>query len=283
VPSQWLGEAEVWRALLPKLPLTALLRNLARMTANGALRTAGVRRRPTWSSAGWATARRCARRASTRSQCWRRSTPTRRARDARRAPVDANPEVSMRWIGRSTAFGNVEATGKRIVLALDVSGSMSGGLVAGVAGFDPARGRRGDGAGHGRGRAAGDDIVGFSHAMVPLAISSTQRLDDVVRLTIESTLRRDRLRLADVWALEAGVKADAFVVYTDSETWFGQIHPVQALQEYRPQDRHPAKLVVVAMTSNGFTIADPNDAGMLDVVGFDAAAPQVISGFISGE
>jgi 60 kDa SS-A/Ro ribonucleoprotein len=41
----------------------------------------------------------------------------------------------------------------------------------------------------------------------------------------------------------------------------------------------PAKLIVVGMASNGFSIADPNDAGMLDVVGFDTATPQVISGF----
>jgi 60 kDa SS-A/Ro ribonucleoprotein len=33
------------------------------------------------------------------------------------------------------------------------------------------------------------------------------------------------------------------------------------------------------MASNGFTIADPEDAGMLDVVGFDAAAPQLIADF----
>ena len=33
------------------------------------------------------------------------------------------------------------------------------------------------------------------------------------------------------------------------------------------------------MTSNGFTIADPDDAGMLDVVGFDASAPPVIADF----
>jgi len=42
-----------------------------------------------------------------------------------------------------------------------------------------------------------------------------------------------------------------------------------------------AKLIVVAMTSNGFTIADPDDAGMLDVVGFDTATPQVISDFVA--
>jgi 60 kDa SS-A/Ro ribonucleoprotein len=37
------------------------------------------------------------------------------------------------------------------------------------------------------------------------------------------------------------------------------------------------------MASNGFTIADPADAGMLDVVGFDPAVPQVISDFAVAE
>lgn len=41
----------------------------------------------------------------------------------------------------------------------------------------------------------------------------------------------------------------------------------------------PAKLVVMGMTSSGFSIADPNDSGMLDCVGFDSVVPEVIAGF----
>ena len=67
--------------------------------------------------------------------------------------------------------------------------------------------------------------------------------------------------------------------YTDSETWCGNIHPVQALRKYREKTGIPAKLVVVGMVSNGFSIADPDDGGMLDVVGFDTAAPNVIADF----
>jgi 60 kDa SS-A/Ro ribonucleoprotein len=33
------------------------------------------------------------------------------------------------------------------------------------------------------------------------------------------------------------------------------------------------------MTSNGFTIADPKDAGMMDVVGFNPVTPQAIIEF----
>ena len=41
-----------------------------------------------------------------------------------------------------------------------------------------------------------------------------------------------------------------------------------------------AKLIVVGMTSNGFSIADPEDAGALDVVGFDSAVPVVMADFV---
>ena len=40
--------------------------------------------------------------------------------------------------------------------------------------------------------------------------------------------------------------------------------------------------VACAMVSNGFSIADLNDPGMLDVVGFHAATPQLISDFARG-
>jgi 60 kDa SS-A/Ro ribonucleoprotein len=85
--------------------------------------------------------------------------------------------------------------------------------------------------------------------------------------------------LAGVVALKEKWEVDTFV-YTDNETWAGNIHPAQALREYRERMGIAAKLVVVAMASNGFSIADPDGAGMLDVVGFDAATPNVISDFM---
>ncbi len=57
---------------------------------------------------------------------------------------------------------------------------------------------------------------------------------------------------------------------------------MQALREYRKKTGIAAKLVVLGLVSNGFSIADPDDGGMLDVVGFDAAAPAVIADFIRG-
>jgi 60 kDa SS-A/Ro ribonucleoprotein len=118
--------------------------------------------------------------------------------------------------------------------------------------------------------------------LTPLNITPSMRLDDAVSAVSNLPFGGTDCALPMLYALEKHMKVDAFVVYTDSETWAGSLHPVQALREYRAKSGIAAKLVVVGMVSNGFSIADPNDGGMLDVVGFDAAAPAVIADFIRG-
>jgi len=83
-----------------------------------------------------------------------------------------------------------------------------------------------------------------------------------------------------VWARRNQLALSCFITYTDSETLAGNIHPAQALRQYRDEFVGNAKAVVVGMTSNGFTLADPNDRGMLDVIGFDTSVPAVISDFV---
>jgi len=39
----------------------------------------------------------------------------------------------------------------------------------------------------------------------------------------------------------------------------------------------------VGVTSKGFTLADPNDRGMMKVVGFDTKVPAVIADFVRSE
>ena len=60
------------------------------------------------------------------------------------------------------------------------------------------------------------------------------------------------------------------------------MHPSEALKQYRTQSGIDAKLSVCAMTSSGFTLADPDDRGMLDMAGFDSAAPDIIREFVLG-
>lgn len=279
IPTPFLASAQVWEALLPHLPLTALLRNLARMTANGLLTPLG----------------------DTTAQVVTRLLDGNRLRQARLHPIAVLTALLTYARGQGQrgkltwtpvpalldaldqafylTFPNVEPAGKRLVLALDVSGSMSMGMVAQVPGLTP----RVAAAAMALITAATEPhhtIIAFSQQMMKLNISARQRLDDVVKATNGLPFMGTDCALPMLWALENKVQADAFVIYTDSETWFGNIHPVQALQMYREKMGLPTKLIVVGMTSNGFSIADPNDAGMLDVVGFDAAAPQIMTDFI---
>ncbi|MBI4662896.1 MAG: hypothetical protein HY735_29140 [Verrucomicrobia bacterium] len=70
------------------------------------------------------------------------------------------------------------------------------------------------------------------------------------------------------------------ITYTDSEAGAGNINPGQALRQYRSEFVGDARAIVLGMTSNGFTLADPNDRSMLDVVGFDTSTPAVIADFV---
>jgi 60 kDa SS-A/Ro ribonucleoprotein len=190
------------------------------------------------------------------------------------------------------SFGVIEPAGKRMLLALDVSGSMESGTVAGVPNLTPrvasaamalvtAATERDhtfiafSAASGGHGGTWGGGVPGIT----TLSISPRQRLDDVVKTVGALPMGGTDCALPMIWAQKHRVDVDTFCVYTDNETWAGSVHPAQALRAYRDARGIPAKLVVVGMTSNGFSIADPNDAGMLDVVGFDASIAPVLSDF----
>ena len=137
LPSEHLTSPEVWEALLEDMPMTALVRNLATMTRVGVLAPG---------SAGTAKVVGAARRPERIRKA--RRPPDRPAggaahlRGGSRCPRPASwtpvPEVvDALDAAFYTAFENVEPTGKRLLLALDVSGSMAGGSVAGVPGLAP--------------------------------------------------------------------------------------------------------------------------------------------------
>lgn len=189
------------------------------------------------------------------------------------------------------SFGGVTSANKRTLIGLDVSGSMSSGL-GGVAGLTCRDG------------AAAMALITAAtepqtHTMafagppgggwrnethvLPLPLSGRERLDDVIRNMSGIPFGRTDCALPMLYAMQEGIEADTFVIYTDNETWAGNVHPAQALRGYREKMGINARLVTVGMTSSGFTIADPQDAGMLDVVGFDTATPNVLSAFSRGE
>ena len=69
---------------------------------------------------------------------------------------------------------------------------------------------------------------------------------------------------------------------TDNETWYGGIHPHQALENYRQVMGIDARLQVVAFTPTKFSIAVPGDERMLDVSGFSSDVPVLLADHAAG-
>lgn len=291
VPTELLAHPETWDALLDRMPISALVRNLGVMSKVGLLVPGSDAVRTVCSRLGSGVQLRRGRvhplallaAMKTYAQghgmrgagVW---TPVSQVVDA----LDGAFYLS---------FENAPSTGKRIMLALDVSGSMgspvhgmpylscreaSAAMALVTAAVEPEH--RFVAFTNGGFRSM---WPGFGSGLSPLAISPRQRLDDVVSSIEKLNFGGTDCALPMVEALRNRWAVDAFIVFTDNETWAGNIHPSQALRDYRERMGIAAKLVVVAMASNGFSIADPNDAGMLDVVGFDTTVPNIISAFIN--
>ena len=125
-------------------------------------------------------------------------------------------------------------------------------------------------------------IVGYMDATIdPATGLPTMTIEDAIKL-VEMPFSATDCSLPMVRALENKEQVDAFVIYTDSETYMGKIHPQAALEQYRAATGIDAKLIVVGMTSNCLTIADPKDLNTLNLAGFDTATPRLINDFIAG-
>lgn len=297
VPPEWQNDLEVWDALLADMPMHAMIRTLNRMTAAGELR-------PGAGATKYVVDRIQDVQALTRARVHPLQLLIAHATYAGGRGVKG----SLAWdpvteivdaldCAFYLAFEAVEPSNKRLMLAIDVSGSMDGGQIAGA----PLTPREGAAAmalvqtatepstqcvaftaagENGWTSPFASRWSGYTDGITPLPLSPRQRLDDVVKQMRAMPFAGTDCALPMLYALERKIPIDGFVIYTDSETWAGEIHPVEALRRYRAEMNIPAKLVVVGMVANQFSIADPNDAGTLDVVGFDAAAPALISDFL---
>jgi len=183
------------------------------------------------------------------------------------------------------SFGNVVPTGKSWMLALDVSGSMTCGDIAGVPGLTPHVGAAA--MCMVTARVEKDyAIFGFGSHFAPIDITPKMRLDEVLKRTNAHNFGGTDCSLPFTYAKQKGLKFDAFAVYTDSETNSGgSPHAARALVDYRksPNGVEDAALIVVGMVSNGFSVGDPKDARTMNVVGFDTAAPDLMAGMVRGE
>jgi 60 kDa SS-A/Ro ribonucleoprotein len=277
IPTEHLNDVFVWEALLEKMPLGAMVRNLNKMTAIGLLSPLGVWTNYVVDALGSAAkikrarlhpltiliaARQYARGHGDKS-------------DLTWTPVPAITAALERAF--YLAFDAVEPTGKNFLLAVDVSGSMTWNQCAGapltccegaaVMAMLAAR------------TEPNHHIVGFQDRVVELGITAEDTLEGACRKAQHQNFGGTDCGAAMAWAEQRGVPVDVFCVYTDGQTWAGHQHPFQALQQYRERTGIRAKLATFQMDGSRFSIADPSDAGMMDFAGFDASAPTLLADF----
>jgi 60 kDa SS-A/Ro ribonucleoprotein len=286
LPSDVLGDAGVWNELTATVGLTALLRNLTRMTRIGTLAPFAA---ATDRVVGRLTAAEAIARArihpmdvylALKTYTSGRSQPDRRKPATTWQPT--GPIVDALEQAYENSFGGVEPSGKRLLVAVDSSGSMSSRHAQVVVGGSPlgtpyevastmavmlARIERGNIA-----------VIDVDTAVHPSNVTVRSSLREIAQW--QPSGGGTNLSLPFIWALRQRLTVDGIVVLTDNETWAGRQHPVQALDAYRRSVNPATRVVVVSMTAAGYSIADAGYQGVLNVTGLDASLPALITGFI---
>lgn len=283
LPDAALAERAVWEALVDAgMPMTALIRKLPVLTQRGLLGPM---------KSGY-TAKVCAQLADQQKLLKARVHPvqallamktyaTGRSQKGDSTWTPSQPVVDALDAAYYASYGTVEPSGKRTMLAVDISGSMTWNaaghgimcseaamaLALVIAATEPET-----------------MIMGFSTRLVPLPVSPRQRLDDALRVVYQMTMGGTDPSLPMLEAIRNKWEIDHFCVLTDNEGWAGKLaHPHQALVEYRQKTGINARLSAVALAPVDFTIADPADPGSLDVSGMDAAVPRLLADFARGD
>lgn len=280
VPTEKLNSVEVWEALLQNMPLTAMIRNLAKMTAIGLVKPMSAAQK----------------------LVTKRLKDAEYLRKSRVHPMQVlvatkiyaqgrGDKGSLTWTPVPAVLGgledafygtfpNVKPCGKPLLIALDVSGSMGSSM----AGATPLRACEATAALSLVHANVEEDyhVFGFADSFRDLGIRKGMTLVEATRRAVQNNFGSTNISLAIEYALKNGIDVGGFIVMTDNECNTGR-HVNLALREYRERKVADARLVVVATTSTGYTVNDPNDKFGLDVVGFDPTVPSVVADFIRGE
>lgn len=276
IPNKWLSSKEIWQALLPSMPAIALLRNINKMSLCDAF-----------------------------DNDFYKDMLSSKINSLNVHPIQLlislkmyssgqGDKGSLTWEPRpwivkllndafKKCFDKLQKTNKRYLIALDVSGSMGWGKVCGIDCLTPAE--------VACAMAMAIDtttecstIKCFADTFRDINVSKANSLEVNLNTVKKTSFGATDISLPFTWALEQKEKYDAVIVLTDSETNSNSIKPVDAFRMYKTKMNSPdTKLIVCALESNGFTIADPDDKHMLDIAGFDACTPDIIRQFVEGE
>lgn len=279
LPDSALRKADTWEMLLAnrRLPMTAAMRNLARMTELGAIDPyfTGATAQMLATQFGDEEVLRKARihplsivlglaayaKGNTRSGLSYTPVP---------GVLDMLNDAFYK------AFETAPASGKRHLVGIDISSSMTYTTPVGLSSHEIAtvlamKILRSEPA---------SLAVGFASSIRELGMTKAMTLRDALRATQGAFGATNPGALIE-YALTRKLPVDTFVVITDNEVNRGH-HVPDVLRRYRHEMGVDAKLVVLATTATRFSIADPSDPGMLDIAGFGSDVPALLTEFSRG-
>ncbi|XP_013419954.1 60 kDa SS-A/Ro ribonucleoprotein [Lingula anatina] len=301
VPSNTLKLKEVWQALLPKMPTTAMLRNLFRLAALGLLQpgstgsTVVIERLRNESKLREArihpfnllVTRKAYNKGKTSGKPARPFTGKGKGKPKEKQGKEWTPNSDIvKALDEAfyTSFKCLKPTKKSYLMAVDVSQTMHRGRVNGTKELCAIEAAAAMAMVIARSEEK-YEFVAFAKnhpdGLSPVELRSDSTWEDLM-LNLKVQEGKTDCALPMLWAKKHQKPYDVFMVFTDSETLPTDVQPKDALAEYRAAVKggEEARLVVCAMNSQGFTIADPNDARMLDVVGFAPDTPEKIHQFV---
>jgi len=275
VPSQFLKDGDVLLALVKNMGLTAVIRKLGALTAHGVIAPMSEGSKLVIANLGDVEGLRRQRvHPITLLQAFKQYSAGRGDKGSLTWKADGRV-LDVLDSAFYSAFGTIEKTDESYFMGVDCSGSMQSCTVNGspnltaveVAGVMALACVKNQ---------PNYWIGGFNNKMGELKITPGMRLDAVIKTILAFNWGTTDASLPFKHAAQHNMMVDKFVVITDNDINTGG-QPIGALRDYRKKSGRAAKSVVIATSMSGFTIADPQDSGMLDIAGFDSAAPQIIA------
>lgn len=175
----------------------------------------------------------------------------------------------------TNSFKDVPVTKKDILVAVDISGSMSAAPIANMS-MNAAQAATAMALTLVKNEPY-VDLIAFHTAVIKTNLNKNTTYKQAIKdfpngggTDCSAPIR---------YAIQNKLRYDAIVIFTDNETWAGKSHAIEELRSYR-KINPDVKVIEVAMTATNNTLFNMNETNVLRIVGFDSNVPELINKFI---
>lgn len=285
VPNDVLNQPETLKALLPEMPLTALIRNLRRLTIGGVLNDKTENREQVATVKAKLENKEAIQKARVHplrilmADVQYRSGTDRQGRGY----TPSSQALGALENALELSYKALEPMGRNVVVAVDQSGSMGGFYYGGteaLGGLKPFEAGLALATVYKRTEPA-CTLLTYDTKTVHHALSNNVTFNELKsKLGCPGGATDCSSPLKWLLNKQDEIDPEVVILITDNETWAGRTHVVEALTQLRKKSKHPIAFIVAAVTATASTVADPNDPDSLEIVGFDPTVPEAIAAHV---